>query len=445
MWHCTAENLAARDISQYQCDDGFSLGRGRLSVKVAILRGSKEIGGTCIRLTSAGESILIDLGRPLKTGGPELDLAGKPPIGVLISHPHQDHYGLIEALDSSVPVYMSELSQKLIEAVRLFLGQGELPNTISHFERDREQQIGPFRITPFLVDHSSPEAFAFLVEAEGKRVFYSGDFRAHGRKAVLLHRLMARPPSDIDLLFLEGTTLGRSTARFPDEESVRRHIERELKDNEGNLAFLVSSGQNVDRLVSAYKACRRTGRELVLDPYGAWILELMKLVTNGVPAVAWDGVRVCVSGNQYGLIKERPEMWAFTRSLFAPGARVEWDEIESAPGQFLWLVRHSASKLIQHFSAQALVALIYSQWLGYLDQEDLESPGAEEMRKLRDDPGVQFSYAHTSGHASQEDLGSFVRALAPAAVAPVHTEHPESYSELYPDVMLMEDGVEIQI
>ena len=43
-------------------------------------------------------------------------------------------------------------------------------------------EIGPFVITPYLVDHSAFDAYSLLVEAGGRRLFYSGDFRAHGRK-----------------------------------------------------------------------------------------------------------------------------------------------------------------------------------------------------------------------------------------------------------------------
>ena len=32
------------------------------------------------------------------------------------------------------------------------------------------------------MDHSAFDAYAFLVEAEGRSLFYSGDFRIHGRK-----------------------------------------------------------------------------------------------------------------------------------------------------------------------------------------------------------------------------------------------------------------------
>ena len=49
-------------------------------------------------------------------------------------------------------------------------------------------EIGPFRVTPYLVDHSAFDAYALLVEADGKRVFYSGDFRGHGRKRKLSRR-----------------------------------------------------------------------------------------------------------------------------------------------------------------------------------------------------------------------------------------------------------------
>ena len=43
--------------------------------------------------------------------------------------------------------------------------------------------FGEFTITPYLVDHSATDAYAFLIEAEGKRLFYSGDLRSHVRCA----------------------------------------------------------------------------------------------------------------------------------------------------------------------------------------------------------------------------------------------------------------------
>ncbi len=98
-----------------------------------------------------------------------------------------------------------------------------------HFEKWRPFKIGGFKITPYLMDHSAVDAYAFLIEAEGKRIFYSGDFRASGNKSFLFDKLSQEPPQSIDLLLMEGTMMRRSSGRFPDEASVRCKIEAVLK------------------------------------------------------------------------------------------------------------------------------------------------------------------------------------------------------------------------
>lgn len=174
-------------------------------MRILIHRGSNEIGGTCIQLFTEQSSILLDLGQPLSKGSKVIDVTALNPDAVLISHPHQDHFGLIEDLASDVPVYMGELGMNLINATRMLIGKNVLKNKIHHFKTRQPFEVGDFTITPYLVDHSAADAYAFLIEAEGKRVFYSGDFRAHGRKSVLFDKIVSNPPRDIDLLFMEGT------------------------------------------------------------------------------------------------------------------------------------------------------------------------------------------------------------------------------------------------
>lgn len=123
--------------------------------------------------------------------------------------------------------------------------------------------LGPFTITPYLVDHSAYDAYAVLVEADGKRLFYSGDFRMHGRKAKLVEQLIADPPEDVDVLLMEGTTLGRpETERgFPSENDLVPQFVEMFEQTDG-LVLVWASGQNIDRLVTLYKACRKTKRQL---------------------------------------------------------------------------------------------------------------------------------------------------------------------------------------
>ncbi|MGV1037317.1 MAG: MBL fold metallo-hydrolase [Candidatus Nanopelagicales bacterium] len=99
-------------------------------MRVRIHRGASEIGGNCVELEAAdGSRLLLDLGRPLTAGWDEEvplpDVAGltspDPSLrGVVISHPHLDHYGLVADLPAHVPVYVGEKAADVIEAARFF-------------------------------------------------------------------------------------------------------------------------------------------------------------------------------------------------------------------------------------------------------------------------------------------------------------------------------------
>jgi ribonuclease J len=87
-----------------------------------------------------------------------------------------------------------------------------LPHAFQPWKSGAALQIGPFTVTPFLIDHSAFDAYMVLIEVHGKRVLYSGDFRTHGRKSALTRRLMAAPPKNVGVLLMEGTNLGSDKA-----------------------------------------------------------------------------------------------------------------------------------------------------------------------------------------------------------------------------------------
>jgi len=80
-------------------------------LNIIIHRGASEIGGTCIQLSTDNTTILLDLGLPLNKNSRHIDVAALKPDAVLISHPHQDHFGLIDALDPEIPVFIGELGK----------------------------------------------------------------------------------------------------------------------------------------------------------------------------------------------------------------------------------------------------------------------------------------------------------------------------------------------
>lgn len=410
-------------------------------MKITIHKGSHEIGGTCIQVSSGETTILLDVGLPLSTDSQPVDVSRLAVDAVLVSHPHQDHFGLIASLPLGTPIYMGKLARRLIDATRVFLGEERYALNFNEFSAWKPFTIGAFTIKPYLVDHSATDAYAFLIKAEGKSLFYSGDLRSHGRKGVLFESLVKRPVRDIDVLFLEGTMLHRSNDAFPDEQSVEGKIFETILSQK-NISFLLSSSQNIDRIVSAYRACKRAHKLLVIDIYTAWVLEQVQMVSTSSPCLDREEIRVYAGGSQYRrLMADRDYFGDFSNRLF--GSRVKLDELRASPEKFLYFGKMSSFPLIEEFKDVAVpVNVIYSQWLGYLDGRHGGYFGADQIAALDQDPAVKFIYAHTSGHATVDDLRRLAEALNPRTLIPIHTECREDFSRLFANVRAVEDGIE---
>ncbi len=46
-------------------------------------------------------------------------------LGVVISHGHPDHYGLVNQLGDDVPIYMGEATSKILSEAAFFSAQGQ--------------------------------------------------------------------------------------------------------------------------------------------------------------------------------------------------------------------------------------------------------------------------------------------------------------------------------
>jgi ribonuclease J len=404
-------------------------------MRVRIHRGTKQIGGTCVEIASGGDSIVLDFGLPLD--GDASDVALVPQIlgnhlrGVVISHPHLDHYGLLHHLPEGVSILIGDAARRIVRAAAPFTKQ-DMPRLEGPtLEHRKTIELGVFRITPYLVDHSAFDAYSLLIEANGKRLFYSGDFRAHGRKSALFEQMVLHPPKDIDVLLMEGSSLSRldDEASFPTEQVMENQLVETLKATAG-LAMVHTSAQNIDRIVSLYRACKKTDRTMVIDLYAAAILEATG--NDNIPQSSWPGVALYVPESQRRLIKKNE--WFELLDKHKKN-RIFADRLHQEPSKYVMLFRPLLMRDLNKAGCLDGASFIYSQWEGYL-----EKGSYADMEAWLESHSISMTHIHTSGHASPVDLKRFAEALAPKVLVPIHSFAPEKYEGLFSNVISRDDG-----
>lgn len=410
--------------------------------QACIHRGAHQIGGSCIELSFGGERVLLDLGKPLDAEAPTESLLpavaglkdGSDPTlkGIVVSHGHIDHWGLAPFADRNIPVAMGPATRRILHAAAPFVPSSYTPTRTIDLADKVPITLGPFEITPYLVDHSAFDAYALLVEAEGRRLFYTGDIRAHGRKSKLFGRLIHNPPRNVDTMLMEGSSLGRSDeeATFPSEDELEARFV-EIFRVPGFVA-VCASAQNIDRIVTIYRACKRTGRTLLLDIYA---MEVLRATGNEhLPAPGWPNLAVYVPQYQRVHIKQNKLF-----GLLAPyqAARIYQEELAGIGEKAVMLFRPAMMRDADKADLWTNARAIWSQWEGYL--RDKDGPGAK-LRAALAERGVRLHTIHTSGHASIEDLKRLATAIAPKALVPIHTFHGDRYSNLFSNVIRRFDG-----
>jgi len=316
---------------------------------------------------------------------------------VLLSHPHQDHYGLVSHVNPQIPVYLSDGARRIIEVADIFLPLKAKLQSPRILESGKTVRIGDIAVTPFLVDHSAYGALALMIEGEGRRVFYSGDFRGHGRKGKLFERFIARPPKGVDCLLMEGTTLGRPEHRCLTEDELEAQALEAARKHSG-LKLLYVSGQNIDRLVTFYRTAKRLGGRLVVDLYTACVLDALDSKHTPRPAAGFDNLRVLYTKPLMKRLLQAGKPDVLRR--FRP-SEIKVSEIRKDLGGTLMIFRESTRPEIESLGNLKDSVMLYSQYEGYrreasfsktaafLDKHSIPINSIHTARSIKE--GIRFS------------------------------------------------------
>ncbi|TRO45596.1 MBL fold metallo-hydrolase [Candidatus Bathyarchaeota archaeon] len=202
-----------------------------VSLQVKFLGGAREVGRIGISVKSQKTQVLLDYGVMLdhQPGFP-MHVPPKEVDGLILTHSHLDHSGALPIfyIQGKKPLFTNklnlELTQLLIQDfIHLsgyylpfeYLELETMMRSNKHMDFGDEEVLGDMRFKLLNAGHT-PGSSMVLVEADGKRLLYTGDFNIEETKLL--------PSADLDVGNLDAVIM---ESTYADEDHAdRKEVER---------------------------------------------------------------------------------------------------------------------------------------------------------------------------------------------------------------------------
>jgi len=237
-----------------------------IPMKIRFLGSAREVGRAAIAVKSEKNQLLLDYGVMLgNEPGFPMHIPPKEVDAIILTHSHLDHSGGIPLfhIQEKKPVYGTQLTFDLAKPlisdfIRLsgyylsfeYLELQTMLRSSVHLDFRKEKTIGDMKFQLLNSGHL-PGGAQVLVEADGKRMVYTGDYNS---KDTQLLSGADRDYSNLDAIIIESTYANEV---HPD----RKEIEKEFMENVNGIvenggtalipAFSVGRSQEIACVLAA--------------------------------------------------------------------------------------------------------------------------------------------------------------------------------------------------
>lgn len=399
-------------------------------MQITIYRAT-QIGGQITRISTAHASIIIDLGHNLPNHAEDEDAYDndraiaeitKDCSAILYTHYHGDHIGLFHHVPNNIPQYIGEVAKQVVcrkykqlcclrapSLQQKYCRALTVASKMHTFHENQTLHFGDIIVTPYFASHSAYDAYMFLIEADGKRILHTGDFRGHGYLSKGLLPIIQKYIGQVDALIIEGTMLARKDETILTERALSQKAVELMKEHK--YVFVHCSSTDMERLASFKNATRSMfpKRPLLADEYQKDILALFS-ETAGKKSPCFD------FGKIYTYSEKNPKLKAWMQEK-----------------GFTMFIRASASfnrlldLILPMLPVEGKPLLIYSMWDGYINRDDTRNEDYVYLQKRF----AEVVQLHTSGHAMADTLRRVCELTNPRlAILPIHRDKGTDLSSI---------------
>ncbi len=349
---------------------------------------------------------------------------------VFLSHPHMDHFSHLQFLDSKIPIYMGQTTEKILRStqkttkIKIF----KEDSIIKNFRTKDKIKIGSIEITPIHVDHSVPGAYGFLIETKNERIVYSGDLRRHGKKPKMTEDFIKSAKEfEPDNLIIEGTRVREKEDRKNHTEPYVEKESRNAIENNPGLTLGMRYPKDLDRFQTFYSIAKEKGKSLIISQKTANLLLYLKDDPINLPNPLEDETIKIFN-------REKKVYYDWEKELQADSIGTEHIR-ENKKDIILELDSYYMAELID--IKPDCGNLIHSMSEPF-EEDPVSAMVDKVLRNWADAFKMKYHQLHASGHASKEEIFDIIKEINPKKVIPVHTKHPELFKETGFEIIILE-------
>ena len=490
--------------------------------------GVNEIGGNKIKLNLDSTSLFLDFGMsfsqvgkyfaefmgPRKANGLEdyfemgliprikgiyredylrhkgLSYDEKPAVdGLLLSHAHADHADYIGFLRHDIPLYMSEMSEIILEVINSVGSVSESSLSYKNeFEyylnrkkeysekklKDDEEPISrdihilePYKVETINdldvqlapVDHSLPGAAAYLIEGKEERIVYTGDLRFHGRNIGDSEKFVEEASKfSPSIMVCEGTRIDDGGSQEEGYVETEEDIEKGAYDLINGFNGLVIANfpiRDLDRLITFYNIAKSTDRTLLISLKQAYMLDLIEKRNTEktiYPSLNDEHIGIYIPRKRKGLYPYDTyglfgDEWRHSDEKTALKEYDKWErEFFNYPNVVNFMdIKENEEQYILRLDNFSFVQLVDLKPKDAMYIHSVTEPFNEEMKlsyEVTENWLNHFNIPinkpfHVSGHARGPELLDMIRKINPDVLYPVHTTNIELFD------VLKDDGIQV--